>query len=375
MREIVTSLLPYEIYIRLLTWGVIVRSLFDRIIKGTIKKRSVNKGIKTSSTVGNTQENNQHTNGSLLEANTQEKEIDDTTGNSDITHKLLQHIDIENTTEKEVINKLQAMERWEDKNEEIGSEDVLYDNVNAIPEGQNKDHETSSTQTDHTPEEDSTSKQTDPSTVYLSWETPIVPEIYNTNTNIESINKQNLHFETLKQQINNLMTRWLMIEYEKKLVEATIDFPDDPYFNTMLGDLYLENHDFKKAQTIYKKLHLQNEFDDKSLYKLGIINLELGDMQSAEYLLTKAKELKPENPKYYQSLAEVKYNLEKIDECIDLMEKAVDLRPTKFEYIEILWKLYKESDNIQLYYKTLLKMNALEPLNQKVRSELSKFQE
>jgi hypothetical protein len=57
------------------------------------------------------------------------------------------------------------------------------------------------------------------------------------------------------------------------------------------------------------------------------------------------------------------------------MEKAVDLRPTKFEYIEILWKLYKETDNIQLYYKTLLKMNALEPLNQRVRWELSKFQD
>jgi hypothetical protein len=32
----------------------------------------------------------------------------------------------------------------------------------------------------------------------------------------------------------------------------------------------------------------------------------------------------------------VKYNLEKIDESIELMEKVVDLRPTKFDYIEIL---------------------------------------
>jgi predicted Zn-dependent protease len=195
----------------------------------------------------------------------------------------------------------------------------------------------------------------------------ITPEIYNVNTNIEVINKQKSQFELLKHEVDNLKTRSLRVEYEKKLIEATIDFPDNVYFNTLLGDHYIENNDFKKAQTIYKKLHLQDEFDDKALYKLGVINLELGDVQAAEYLLNKAKELKPENPKYYQVLAEIKYNLEKIDECIELMEKAVDLRPTKFDYIEILGKLYKETDNIQLYYKTLLKMNALEPLNQRVR--------
>lgn len=132
--------------------------------------------------------------------------------------------------------------------------------------------------------------------------------------------------------------------------------------------------DIKKAQTIYKKLHFANEADDKALYKLWTINLELGDIQAAEYLIGKAKDIEPEDPRYYR-LAEVKYNLEKVDECIELMEKAVDLRPTKFEYIEILWKLYKETNNIQLYYKTLLKMNALEPLNQKVRSELGKLQD
>lgn len=57
------------------------------------------------------------------------------------------------------------------------------------------------------------------------------------------------------------------------------------------------------------------------------------------------------------------------------MEKAVDLRPTKFEYMEILGKLYKETNNIKLYYKTLLKMNVIEPLNQKIKLELIKFQE
>ena len=203
----------------------------------------------------------------------------------------------------------------------------------------------------------------------------ITPEIYNSNSNIETINKQKLQFESLISEIEHLGKRGMSIEYEKKLIEATIDFSDDVYFNTLLWDYYMENNDFKKAQTIYKKLYLQDALNDNALYKLWIINLELWDIPVAEYLLTKAKDLKPENPKYYQILAEVKYNLEKIDESVELMEKAVDLRPTKFEYMEILGKLYKETNNIKLYYKTLLKMNVIEPLNQKIKLELIKFQE
>jgi len=54
----------------------------------------------------------------------------------------------------------------------------------------------------------------------------------------------------------------MSMEYEKKLIEATIDFPEDIYFNTLLGDYYIDTKDFKKAQTIYKKLHLQDALND-----------------------------------------------------------------------------------------------------------------
>lgn len=261
--------------------------------------------------------------------------------NLSITDKLLQNIDAEQRKE-EVLNKIELMEKeWYTSEVDLeGLETILK----KIPQEPVKNEIVS-------------------------------PEIYNTNTNLEQINKQKTQFEFLRNEIELYKAKWNDVEYEKKLIQATIDFPDDYYFNGALWDRYMEREDYKKAQTLFKKLHLQNENDDKILYKLGIINLELNDLNAAEFLLTKAKDLKPENPKYYQSLAEVKYSVEKIDESIELMEKAVDLRPTKFEYIEILWKLYKETDNIQLYYKTLLKMNALEPLNQRVRWELSKFQD
>lgn len=330
MKEFILSIMRYEIYVWIISWVVVFGRLLITLrnsIGSVLNRKKNNHQIET---------NQNH-----LEQRSDEPLEENSMESLSITEKLLQHIDAEQTEQKEIPNKIELMEK------EWYTAETIHEDDNTNEADIMEIKETKSNATD----------------------------IYNIKTNHETINKQRSQFEFLKNEIELLKSRQQRVEYEKKLIQATIDFPDDYYFNSSLWDWYIESEDFRKAQTIFKKLHLQNESDDKVLYKLWTIHLELWDAQSAEYILEKAKDLKPENPKYYQALAEIKYNLEKIEESIELMEKAVDLRPTKFEYIEILWKLYKETDNIQLYYKTLLKMNALEPLNQRVRWELSKFQD
>ncbi|MFA7284254.1 MAG: hypothetical protein WC004_00330 [Candidatus Absconditabacterales bacterium] len=355
MREIIAQLVPYEIYIWIVSLCLIIGgfayNVLLRIIQAIKDKQKSIAEARAAAAIQSTKKEQLIT--QVLEEEIVVYEEIETASDTqtDIAHKMLQQIEIELSPEIQITNNLEERERNEQ------TENII--NEQQVEEGSKVD--TIKEETKNIVEQP---KKTNTTTV----------EIYNTQTNLEAVNKQKSHFEVLKHEIENLKTRGLRVDYEKKLVEATIDFPDEEYFNTLLGDWYMENRDFKKAQTIYKKIHFTNPLDDKSLYKLGVINLELGDIQAAEYLVTKAKDIKPENPKYYQTLAEIKYNLEKIDECIESMEKAVDLRPTKFEYIEILGKLYKETNNVQLYYKTLLKMNALEPLNQRVKSELQKIQ-
>ncbi len=355
MKELITQLIPYEIYLWIFTGCIIIGSVFYNIFE--YFKMLIEEQHERRKLAALARENEIKTN-IKQEEELPEEQIE-VFINNDIEQKLLQHIDAELSPQAQIANKLEERERNNSGNDD--SESI----VSSVIETTEVIIQT--TEVQPLAERGETTEVSQVSTT-------TTVEIYNTQTNLETINKQKSRFEVLKHEIENLKTRALRVDYEKKLVEATIHFPEEEYFNTLLGDRYIENRDFKKAQTIYKKLHFSNELDDKALYKLGFINLELGDTQAAEYLVGKAKELKPENPKYYQTLAEIKYNLEKIDECIELMEKAVDLRPTKFEYIEILGKLYKETNNIQLYYKTLLKMNALEPLNQRVKSELQKIQ-
>lgn len=315
MREFMITLLPREVILWILSWSILIIYGIKKILS-----------VFLTHTTSHIQSTIHTIDAWTLHTETQHNEEWDTDKSSlhavDVTEKLLQHIDIETQD--------QDKQTWNDTLTqsmiEVNKDDNAYD-----------------------------------------------PGIYKIKTNIEQVNKQSAHYEHLTSQIDNLKAKNLLIEYEKKLIEATMDFPDDILLNSMLWDRYIEQGDFKKAQTLYKKLHIKNEHDDKLLYKLSIINMELGDLQSAEFLLIKARDLKPENPKYYELLAEIYYNLERLDDSIEAMSKAVDLRPNKFEYIEILWKLYKETDNIQWYYKALLKMNALEPLNQKIKAELAHF--
>ena len=388
MREIIANLLPYEWYVWLLTgfWSLIW------IIIVVYKKTDTLLTNKQKEILGTHEEEE-----NAEEADLEQWEEGILNPEADsLVQKLLQQTEIENEEEARFTDRIEELEREIENEEETqetqsnekierGTEeeiDPLIEEFRLAEEAKiNEEEETQETQNNEiTIEVDLLSiidiEKSENEAATTSNETlMITPEIYNTNTNIETINKQKTQFETLKWEIEHLGKRGMSVEYEKKLIEATIDFPEDIYFNTLLGDYYIDTKDFKKAQTIYKKLHLQDALNDWALFKLWIINLELGDIQIAEFLLGKAKDLKPENPKYYQILAEVKYNLEKIDESIELMEKAVDLRPNKFEYMEILGKLYKETDNIKLYYKTLLKMNVIEPMNLKVKAELNKFQE
>ncbi|MFZ5341697.1 MAG: tetratricopeptide repeat protein [Patescibacteria group bacterium] len=50
-------------------------------------------------------------------------------------------------------------------------------------------------------------------------------------------------------------------------------------------------------------------------------------------LLKKVLKLKPDNPKYCVSMAEIMYNLENLLEAIQHMEKALKLRPSNTNYL------------------------------------------
>ena len=241
MKSLIEQLLPFEIYLRALSWALIVVSLIQRWWNALIKRKKQTSKDKNSLLVWEDDQSNtiqqedlyeeSLKNNHYWETKEQNENLSDYPSNhqsieEEITHKLLKQVVWESDDYKEIIEK---------------KEDI------------NEDDSSSKNDSDNTVWEQSQSKAS-----------PLSPEIYNINTNHESINKQKIAYEIVKHEIDTLKTRNLRVEYEKKLIEATMNFPEENEFHISLGDRYIERWEFKKAQSLFKKLHLLDENDHRN---------------------------------------------------------------------------------------------------------------
>jgi len=101
--------------------------------------------------------------------------------------------------------------------------------------------------------------------------------------------------------------------------------------------------------------------------------IKLGEWENAQLILEKLILDKPENPRYWMSLAEVYYNYKNIDKTIDCVRTMVKLRPTNMDYLSTLAQLYHETATYELYVQILYRMLELDPHNPEIKSEIEKY--
>jgi len=158
--------------------------------------------------------------------------------------------------------------------------------------------------------------------------------------------------------------------YEKKLIEWLAIDDTHAELNKKLADRYFLNNNHKKSLSLLKKTIEHNPDDHEALWQLGEIYLEQWEFKEADLLVQRAIWLAADRPKYYISLVEVKYNANQIEEAIALMKKAIWLRPNNVSYLLAIAWLYEEHwdiDNSKKFYFDILE---LEPTNTKARRKL-----
>jgi cytochrome c-type biogenesis protein CcmH/NrfG len=101
--------------------------------------------------------------------------------------------------------------------------------------------------------------------------------------------------------------------------------------------------------------------------------IKLGEWENAQLILEKLVQDKPENPRYWMSLAEVYYNNKEVDKTIECVKHMVKLRPTNADYLSTLAQLYHESAYYDLYVQILYRMLELDPLNHEIKAEIEKY--
>jgi tetratricopeptide (TPR) repeat protein len=145
--------------------------------------------------------------------------------------------------------------------------------------------------------------------------------------------------------------------YEKKLVEWLALEPQYPSFLWLLADHYFHTGKNKKALTLLKRLLDQDKTNHRAMRQMGEIYLTHGDMKTAEIMIEQAVKHQNSNPKYLYSLVDIKYNTDKLEDAIYLMDKILKLRPTNIEYLIATAMLYEkkgDADRARRYYATIL---------------------
>ena len=92
-----------------------------------------------------------------------------------------------------------------------------------------------------------------------------------------------------------LKNGWKYDEYEKKIIEWLAIDPSNLELTRMLADYYFTIWSYKKALPLLKKIIEREPEDDKSLWQIWEIYFINGDNWTAELLIDKAVNLRPDS--------------------------------------------------------------------------------
>ena len=132
----------------------------------------------------------------------------------------------------------------------------------------------------------------------------------------------------------------------KTLKSLIKNSPDYLFANLLLGEIYIQNRDYKKAHALYKKT--LKDFSAEKLtwevyYFLGLTSDWLGEKDVVEGFIQKALEKSPENPIVMNYLGY--FWIEKnthTKEAMELIQKALTRMPMNLEFWDSYgWALFK----------------------------------
>lgn len=178
------------------------------------------------------------------------------------------------------------------------------------------------------------------------------------------------HIQKIRYEVGILKQRNDILWYEKKLVEWITLLPNDIDFQKQLADLYFHQGKYKKAQSLLKKILIDNPSDHYALWQVGEIATVEGNNEDAYLYLQQAYATCEDNPKYCFSLAQWYYDHDALDQALPLMEKMVKLRPKNIDYIVSLSHVQHKMWMTEQARQSLLRALELDPMNVTLKNYL-----
>ncbi len=132
-----------------------------------------------------------------------------------------------------------------------------------------------------------------------------------------------------------------------KELSAAIENEQDNYlYNLMLGEFYMDKHEYGKSQEQYGLCLKNNPVEIRCHIKLGENLLILERADQALFKLEEAAKIEPNNARIYFLIGKALEKLFKPGKALEMFEKAIKLDPNGVEYYTSAAMSYLKQDNL-----------------------------
>jgi len=157
-------------------------------------------------------------------------------------------------------------------------------------------------------------------------------------------------------------------EAKKYLIQATAFSKDEVPVTLKLAGVYMDSGDFKKAETIYRRL-LEIDSENPEIYEnLGKILVKKKNYKEAIQAYVRAVELDEKDDKKFIALGRLYQLLMRYFIAAECYRRAAELKPREVEYMFLLadaCKADEDYDNALFSYEKIL---TIEPYNERAKN-------
>ena len=157
-------------------------------------------------------------------------------------------------------------------------------------------------------------------------------------------------------------------EAKKYLIQAMSMTDDDFPVAVRLARVYLESGDFKRAETLYRKL-LEDRTDDPEIYEsLGRIMLRKKAYKEAIQAYVRAVELDDKDDQKFLALGKLYHLMMRYSVAAECFKRAAELKPRDVNYLFLLADSCAADDDYENALFTYERILTIEPYNERAKS-------
>lgn len=157
-------------------------------------------------------------------------------------------------------------------------------------------------------------------------------------------------------------------EAKKCLIQAMALTDNEVPASLKLASVYLESEDYKKAESLYRKL-LEDNTDNPTIYEnLGKIMLKKKAYKEAIQAYVRAVELDDKDDQKFVALGKLYHLMMRYGVAAECFKRAAELKPRDVDYLFLLAESCAADDDFENALYTYERILTMEPYNEKAKT-------